>query len=56
VLHYGMSQTPAPNQPYKITMDDGQVVEGKTDSQGQTTLAAKDQMRIANVEFMKKDS
>jgi type VI secretion system secreted protein VgrG len=56
VLNYGMSRTPVPDQPYKLTMDDGQVIEGKTDSLGQTSLAQKDQMRIANVDILNKDA
>lgn len=55
-LHYGMSKTPVPDQKYKVTMDDGEVIEGVTDKLGHTSLAAKDQMRVANVEFLKKDA
>ena len=51
-----MSRTPVPDQPYKLTMDDGQVIEGKTDALGQTSLAKKDQMRIANVDILNKDA
>jgi type VI secretion system secreted protein VgrG len=54
-LTYGASDAPVPNQKYKITMDDGQVIEGKTDSDGHTQLAKKDQMRMAAVEFLKED-
>jgi type VI secretion system secreted protein VgrG len=56
VLNYGMSKTPVPDQDYKIKMDDGQVIEGKTDALGQTSLAKKDQMRIANIDFIDKDA
>jgi type VI secretion system secreted protein VgrG len=55
-LQYGMSTTPVPDQKYKITLDDGQVIQGVTDQAGQTSLAAKDQMRMAAVEFLKKDA
>ena len=38
---------------YKITLDDGQVVEGKTGADGLTKLAENDAMRIANIKVWK---
>lgn len=42
-----------PNMPYKITLSNGEVVEGVTDAQGATQLLQKDVMSIANVAMLK---
>ncbi|NBF06983.1 DUF2345 domain-containing protein [Pseudomonas sp. Fl5BN2] len=42
-------QSGMPNVPYKITMANGEIVEGVTDAQGATQLLQKDAMNIANV-------
>lgn len=41
------------NHNYKIKLDDGQIIEGKTGSDGLTQLAQKDAMRIANIQVWK---
>lgn len=45
-----------PDMPYKITMSNGEVVEGVTDAQGATQLLQKDAMSIANVAMHKPPS
>jgi type VI secretion system secreted protein VgrG len=55
-LRYGNSDNPVKDRKYKITSDDGQVIEGKTDAQGNTKLLEKDQMRIATIEILSKDA
>jgi type VI secretion system secreted protein VgrG len=52
VVKLGNTQTPAVERKYKITMDDGQVMEGATDKLGRTKLMEKDQMRIARTEIL----
>lgn len=47
-------QTAMPNVPYRITMANGEVLEGVTDAQGATQLLQKDAMSIAKVLFNKK--
>ncbi|WP_244135135.1 type VI secretion system Vgr family protein [Burkholderia sp. BCC0322] len=41
---------PVPNRPYKITLNNGQVIQGVSDQQGLTQLAASDAMHIAHVQ------
>lgn len=38
---------------YKITLDDGQLIEGKSGADGLTSLAEKDAMHIANIQIWK---
>lgn len=39
-----------PNRPYRITLSNGQIVEGVSDAEGLTVLAASDAMHIAHVQ------
>ncbi|MFJ2453345.1 type VI secretion system Vgr family protein [Pseudomonas protegens] len=48
-------QSAMPNVPYKITLANGEIVEGVTDAQGATQLLQKDAMSIAKVS-MKRSS
>jgi type VI secretion system secreted protein VgrG len=43
----------AANQPYRITLDDGRVIEGKSDANGLTDLVKDDAMRILKVDVLK---
>lgn len=56
-LHYPgdmpESATPAANQPYRITMDDGSVIEGKSDANGMTDLIKDPAMRILKIDILK---
>ncbi|AZC30461.1 VgrG protein [Pseudomonas chlororaphis subsp. piscium] len=45
-------QSAMPNVPYKITMANGEVVEGTTDATGATQLLQKDAMNIASVRML----
>ncbi|AZD61958.1 VgrG protein [Pseudomonas chlororaphis subsp. aurantiaca] len=45
-------QSAMPNVPYKITMANGEVVEGTTDATGATQLLQKDAMNVASVRMM----
>lgn len=40
---------PLPDQPYKIELSDGSVVEGITDAEGRTSLAERDAIHIATI-------
>ena len=44
-------QAPIPNRPFKITYNDGSVVEGMTDAQGYTPLGENVSYRIAKIEL-----
>ena len=44
-------ERPVPNQPYKITLNSGEVIQGVTDAQGATQLLQKDAMHIAQLEL-----
>jgi len=37
---------------YRITLDDGQIVEGRTDEDGRTDLPQRDAMRVADIQVM----
>jgi type VI secretion system secreted protein VgrG len=56
-LHYPGDAADAPahaaNQKYRITLDDGRVIEGKSDANGLTELVKDDAMRILNVDILK---
>ncbi|MFM0414372.1 type VI secretion system Vgr family protein [Paraburkholderia aromaticivorans] len=56
-LHYpGDTQdapSPAANQSYRITTDDGRVIEGKSDANGLTELVKDDAMRILKIDILK---
>jgi len=56
-LHYpgDAAQTPphAANQPYRITFDDGRVIEGETDANGLAELIKDDAMRILKIDLLK---
>lgn len=56
-LHYpGESAETAPaaaNQSYRITLDDGRVIEGKSDANGLTELVKDDAMRILKIDILK---
>jgi type VI secretion system secreted protein VgrG len=45
------SPRPAADHPYRITLDDGRVVEGTADSDGLTDLLDDERMRIADIEL-----
>ena len=56
-LHYPGDAEDAPahaaNQKYRIALDDGRVIEGKSDANGLTELVKDDAMRILNIEILK---
>ncbi|AMO96168.1 rhs element Vgr family protein [Collimonas fungivorans] len=56
-LHYPgespESAAAAAHQPYRITMDDGRVIEGKSDANGHTDLVKDDAMRILKIDILK---
>jgi type VI secretion system secreted protein VgrG len=56
-LHYPGDTPDAPanaaNQAYRITLDDGRVVEGKSDANGLTDLVKGDAMHILNIDILK---
>lgn len=41
----------AANRAYRITLDDGQMISGRTDERGRTDLPQHDAMRVADIEF-----
>lgn len=43
----------AANRKYRITLDDGRVIEGKSDASGLTDLVKDDAMRIAKIDYLK---
>jgi type VI secretion system secreted protein VgrG len=56
-LHYpgdaARTTTHAANQPYRITIDDGRVIEGETDANGLAELIKDDAMRILTIDLLK---
>jgi len=56
-LHYPgespESTAAAAHQPYRITLDDGRVIEGKSDANGHTDLVKDDAMRILKIDILK---
>ncbi|NPT54568.1 type VI secretion system Vgr family protein [Paraburkholderia elongata] len=56
-LHYPgdspNSPAPAANQSYRITTDDGRVIEGKSDANGMTELVKDDAMRVLKIDILK---
>ncbi|GLU33351.1 type VI secretion system Vgr family protein [Trinickia caryophylli] len=55
-LHYpgeDGDKATAANQAYRITLDDGRVIEGKTDAGGLTDMVKDDAMRILKVDILK---
>ncbi|AOJ04854.1 type IV secretion protein Rhs [Burkholderia mayonis] len=55
-LHYPGEDGDLPaaaNKPFRITLDDGRVIEGKTDASGLTDLVKDDAMRIAKVDYLR---
>lgn len=56
-LHYPgespESTAAAAHQPYRITLDDGRVIEGKSDANGHTDLIKDDAMRILKIDILK---
>lgn len=56
-LHYPgespESAAAAAHQPYRITLDDGRVIEGKSDANGHTDLVKDDAMRILKIDILK---
>ncbi|WP_028223617.1 hypothetical protein, partial [Paraburkholderia oxyphila] len=59
-LHYPANDAgetrPVANKPYRITLDDGRVIEGKTDATGLTSVIKDDAMRILKIDFLKSDT
>ncbi|MFP3693078.1 type VI secretion system tip protein VgrG, partial [Burkholderia sp. SIMBA_048] len=43
----------AANQPYRIALDDGRVIEGKSDANGLTDLVKDDAMRVVKIDILK---
>ena len=43
----------AANKTFRVTLDDGRVIEGKSDANGLTDLIKDDAMRIAKIEYLK---
>jgi len=43
----------AANKTFRVTLDDGRVIEGKSDASGLTDLIKNDAMRIAKIEYLK---
>lgn len=55
-LHYPGEDGDLPaaaNKPFRITLNDGRVIEGKTDASGLTDLVKDDAMRIAKIDYLK---
>ena len=55
-LHYPGEDgetSPAANKPYRITLDDGRVIEGKSDANGLTDLVNDEAMRILKIDILK---
>lgn len=55
-LHYHAQDAdpvPAVDKPYRITLDDGRVIEGKSDANGLTEVARDEAMRILKIEILK---
>lgn len=50
-LREGHALLHAPHQPYRITLDDGRVIEGTTDANGLTDLVKDDAMRIVKIDL-----
>ncbi|CAB3796474.1 hypothetical protein LMG28688_04311 [Paraburkholderia caffeinitolerans] len=55
-LHYPADEAgetvAAANRPYRITLDDGRVIEGKSDANGLTDLVKDEAMRIAKIDIL----
>lgn len=51
--HTADSPAVASNQNYRMTLDDGRVLEGKSDAGGLTSLVKDDAMRIATIDILK---
>lgn len=51
--HTADAPAPAANQAYRITLNDGRVVEGKSDASGLTDMVKDDVMRIAKIDILK---
>lgn len=51
--HSDDTPLPAASQPYKITLNDGRVIEGTADASGLTDLMQEDVMRIAQIDLLK---
>ena len=56
-LHYPAGpdgeKAAAANKPYRITLDDGRVIEGKSDANGLTEVVKDDAMRILKIDILK---
>ena len=56
-LHYPAGpdgeKVAAANKPYRITLDDGRVIEGKSDANGLTEVVKDDAMRIFKIDILK---
>jgi type VI secretion system secreted protein VgrG len=56
-LHYPSHTADEPalaaNKAYRITLDDGRVIQGKSDATGKTSVVEDDAMRIAQIEILK---
>jgi type VI secretion system secreted protein VgrG len=51
LLHFEASDQIAKNRPYRITLEDGRVVEGVSDEKGLTSLVGDDLLKIMNLEI-----
>jgi type VI secretion system secreted protein VgrG len=55
-LHYPGEEgetAAAANKPYRITRDDGRVIEGKSDANGLTDVVKDEAMRILKIDILK---
>ncbi|MBN3818249.1 type VI secretion system tip protein VgrG [Paraburkholderia sp. Se-20369] len=55
VLVDGITGLRIPDQPYRITVADGQVIEGRTNAEGETAIVLADTLQSATVEFHHND-
>lgn len=53
IVHYRGSNDPVKDRRYEIKLDNGKVIQGKTDAQGRTSLLKEEQMRIAQITLFK---
>ena len=52
VIRRGTDEQPIPNQKYRVTMDDGRVIDGVTDAMGQTQMAVSEGIQNAAIELL----
>ncbi|TAK37225.1 MAG: DUF2345 domain-containing protein, partial [Lysobacteraceae bacterium] len=52
VIRRGTDEQPISNQKYRVTMDDGRVIEGVTDVMGQTQMADSEGIQNVAIELL----